>query len=253
MNNRFAGALVVLLIAAVPVFGGVVSINGDSIVFDAGSGEVNTLILNPRGSAFDQNSGQFVTGVTIKDNGTSLPTAVAPCRVLAGTAICEGTGIFRAVIRLGNQNDSLRYEFASFEDPVVTMNVDGGLGDDTITGGPGADTLDGGAGTDTINGEDGNDRITGGVGNDTINGGRGTDHLFGNLGGDVINGDADNDEIDGGVGDDTIDGGQGADVIRGDSGVDRIASKDGFVDNINCGLGKDVLTRDGNDTVKRCE
>ena len=42
-------------------------------------------------------------------------------------------------------------------------------------------------------------------------------------------------EIDGGIGDDTI------------------ATKDGFVDNVNCGLGKDKLTRDGNDTVKRCE
>src|SRR5687767_3007334 len=108
MNNKFAGALVVLfMVAAVPAFGGVVSINGDAIVFEAGLGEVNTLIINPRGAAFDQSNSQFVTGVTIKDNGTSLPTAVAPCRVLSGTAICEGTGIFRAVIRLGNQNDSV--------------------------------------------------------------------------------------------------------------------------------------------------
>ncbi len=254
MNYRFVGALVVLfLVAAIPAFGGVVSISGDAIVFEARSDEVNTLILNPRGAAFDQSNGQFVTGVTIKDNGTSLPTAVAPCRVLAGTAICEGTGIFRAVIRLGNQSDSVLYEFASFEDPIVSMNVDGGLGADTITGGPGADTLDGGAGDDTINGGGGDDQINGGLGVDTINGGPGRDHLFGNAGGDFINGDGDNDEIDGGIGDDTINGGQGADVIRGDSGVDHIASKDGFVDNINCGLGKDVLTRDSNDTIKRCE
>jgi Ca2+-binding RTX toxin-like protein len=236
-----------------PVFGGVVSVSGDTIVFDAGSGEVNTLIINPQGAAFDISTSQFVTGVTIRDNGTSLPTAVAPCRVLAGTAICEGPGIFQAVIRLGNQNDSVGFELGSFEDPILRMIVEGGLGDDTITGGSGADNLDGGAGRDTINGEDGNDFITGGLDDDTINGGRGTDHLFGNLGKDVINGDADNDEIDGGVGDDTINGGQGADVIRGDSGVDTIASKDGFVDNVNCGLGKDKLTRDGNDSVKRCE
>lgn len=253
MNNRFAGVLFLFVIVAMPVFGGVVSVSGGVIVFDAGAGEVNTLILNPRGAAFDGSTGQFVTGVTIKDNGTSLPTAVAPCRVLSGTAICEGTGIFQAVIRLGNQNDSVLYEFASFEDPVLRMIVEGGLGDDTITAGPGADNLDGGAGRDTINGEDGNDFISGGLDDDTINGGRGTDRLFGNVGGDVINGGGDNDEIDGGVGDDTIDGGQGADVIRGDTGVDRIASKDGFVDNINCGLGKDVLTRDNNDTIKRCE
>ena len=252
MNYRFVGALVVLfMVAAVPAFGGVVSVSGDAIVFEAGSGEENALVVTGRGAAFDQSISQFVTGVTIVDIN-QIPTAIAPCRVLTGTAICEVTGISRAVIRLGNRNDSVRLDIVGEETP-LRMNVDGGLDDDTINGGPAADTLDGGAGTDTINGGDGDDQITGGLGVDTINGGRGRDHIFGNAGGDVINGDGDNDEIDGGVGDDTIDGGQGADVIRGDSGVDTIASKDGFVDNVNCGLGKDKLTRDGNDAVKRCE
>lgn len=253
MNYRFVGALVVLfLVAAVPAFGGVVSVSGNTIVFDAAAGEVNTLIINARGAAFDPSNSGFITGVTIQDLGTNVPTAVAPCRVLTGTAICDVSGISRAVIKLGNQNDSVRND-SDFEAPALTMTVDGGLGDDTINGGAFADTLDGGAGRDTINGGDGNDFITGGLDDDTINGGRGTDHLFGNFGGDVINGDGDNDEIDGGVGDDTIDGGQGVDVIRGDTGVDHIDSKDGFVDNVNCGLGKDVLTRDNNDTTKRCE
>jgi len=252
MNNRFAGALVVLfMVAAVPAFGGVVRVSGDAIIFEAGSDEENALVVNGRGSVLDQSTGQVLIGPTIVDVNQT-PTAIAPCRVLLGTVICDVTGIFRAVIRLGNRNDSVRLDILGEETP-LNMTVDGGLGDDTINGGPAADTLDGGAGTDTINGGDGDDRIIGGLGVDTINGGRGRDHLFGNAGGDVINGDGDNDEIDGGIGDDTLDGGQGADVIRGESGVDTIATKDGFVDNVNCGLGKDKLTRDGNDTVKRCE
>jgi Ca2+-binding RTX toxin-like protein len=252
MNYRFVGALVFLfVVTAVPAFGGTVSINGDAIVFEAGSDQENVLIVNGRGAAFDPNTGQFVTGVTIQDLNQT-PTALAPCRALVGAVVCEVTGISRAVIHLGNKNDSVRLDFNG-EGPLLRMNVDGGLGDDTINGGPAADTLDGGAGTDTINGGGGDDFITGGLGLDTINGGPGRDHLFGNAGGDIIHGDGDNDEIDGGVGDDTIDGGQGADVIRGDSGGDTIDSKDGFVDTVNCGLGKDKLTRDGNDSVKRCE
>jgi Ca2+-binding RTX toxin-like protein len=249
MNYRFAGALVVLfMVAAMPAMGGTVSISGDAIVFEAGSDEVNTLVIDGRGGVFDPSGGPTILGVTISDSTANL-FAQAPCRVVLGTAVCEVTGIFRAVIRLGNRNDRVSH----FDGDVLQMNVDGGLGDDTIIGGPLADTLDGGAGADTIDGGDGDDRITGGLGDDTLNGGRGKDGLFGNAGKDVVNGDGDNDEIDGGIGDDVINGGQGSDVIRGDTGADRIASQDGFVDNINCGIGKDSLTRDGNDSVKRCE
>lgn len=252
MRYRFAGALIAVffMLAAMPAAGGTVSVNGDAIVFDAGSDEVNTIVVNGNGAAFDGTNG-FVTGVTIDDTTTNL-TAVAPCRVLTGTAICEVQGIARAIIRTGNRNDTVRLSFGG-EGPLLRMIVDGGLGDDTITGGPAGDTLDGGAGNDRIDGGEGDDVINGGLGDDTINGGRNDDRLFGNAGKDVINGDIGADEIDGGIGDDTIDGGQGADVIRGDLGGDRIASRDGFIDNINCGVGRDTATTDGNDVLKRCE
>jgi Ca2+-binding RTX toxin-like protein len=253
MSYRFARVLVVLfVVAAIPAFGGVVSVSGDAVVFDAGIGEENKVVVNGLGAAFDQSTGGFVTGVSISDLNQT-PTALAPCRVVAGTAICPRSGIGRAVIRLGNRNDSASLDFVG-AGPLLSMNVDGGLDDDTINGGPAADTLDGGAGTDIINGGGGDDQITGGLGDDTIDGGNGKDHLFGNAGKDVINGDSGDDEIDGGIGDDTIDGGDGVDVIRGDAGGDRITGQDGFADNINCGIGIDkLLTRDGNDTVKRCE
>jgi Ca2+-binding RTX toxin-like protein len=254
MSDRFVGVLVAVffIVVAIPAMGGVVRVSGDTITFEAGSDEVNVVVVNPRGSAFDPGSGQFVTGATITDGGTHIPTAVAPCRVLAGTAICETGGINRAVVHAGNKNDVISLTF-NIDSPPMQIIVDGGLGDDTITGGSTDDILDGGSGNDTINGDLGDDTINGGLGDDTINGGPGRDHLFGNAGKDEINGDANEDEIDGGIGDDTIDGGQGADVIRGDLGGDRITANDGFVDNINCGVGIDRVIRDANDVLKRCE
>ncbi|HYC62407.1 MAG TPA: hypothetical protein VEK79_22840 [Thermoanaerobaculia bacterium] len=241
-----------MMVAALPAAaGGVVSISGDAIIFDAGSGDVNTIVVNGNGAAFDQSTGQFVTGITISDT-TSLLSANGPCFVVTGTAICQVSTVSRAIIRTGNRDDVVSLTFNG-DGPLLQMIVDGGLGDDTITGGPAADTLDGGAGNDRIDGGDGDDVINGGAGNDTINGGRNDDHLFGNAGTDIINGNGEADEIDGGIGDDIIDGGQGADVIRGDLGADRISGRDGFVDNINCGVGRDETNVDANDIVKRCE
>lgn len=237
------------LAAAVPAAGGVVSISGNAIVFEAGADQVNTLLINPNGGGFDPSTGQVVNGISINDSTSSL-LVQAPCRVLTGVAVCPSAGIDTAVIHLGNLNDRVSQQAGG---DVLRMIVEGGFGDDTIIGGAGSDLLDGGAGNDRIDGGAGDDTVNGGLGDDTINGGQNEDHLFGNAGKDVINGDSGDDEIDGGIGDDSIDGGQGADVIRGDAGGDRVASRDGFIDNINCGLGQDSLTRDANDVVKRCD
>jgi Ca2+-binding RTX toxin-like protein len=53
--------------------------------------------------------------------------------------------------------------------------INGGLGDDTITGSAAADVLLGGGGGDTVNGGPGDDTVTGGAGDDTMNGGAGLD------------------------------------------------------------------------------
>src|SRR5204862_6032614 len=62
-------------------------------------------------------------------------------------------------------------DIGTSENLVVNMNG----GDDTFTGSNGLATLislsvDGGAGNDTITGGDGNDRLIGGDGNDLVNG-----------------------------------------------------------------------------------
>jgi Ca2+-binding RTX toxin-like protein len=89
---------------------------------------------------------------------------------------------------------------------------------DLLIGTAGADTIHGGAGKDRINGRGGNDRLWGDAGNDTITGGTGSDHIYGGL------------------------------------GNDRIYAFDRSRDVIDCGPGRDVVSADRHDTVrKNCE
>jgi Ca2+-binding RTX toxin-like protein len=86
----------------------------------------------------------------------------------------------------------------------IAVNLDGGIGNDTLTGGSGNDNLRGDAGTDTINGGAGNDTIDGGTGNDTLNGGAGNDTVNGGVGNDIINGGLGSDLLVGGAGTDSF-------------------------------------------------
>jgi dienelactone hydrolase len=77
---------------------------------------------------------------------------------------------------------------------------------------------------------------------DAIRGRGGDDRLRG-LGGD--------DCIYGGAGDDRLAGDAGKDVLRGGGGADRIKAKDGAVDRIKCGPGRDRVTADRRDKLGR--
>jgi Ca2+-binding RTX toxin-like protein len=117
--------------------------------------------------------------------------------------------------------------------------VDGGAGDDVINASmlpAGAITLeiDGGDGNDVIFGSQGNDILHGGNGNDALVGGQGNDHLFGDAGNNLLIGGAGIDQLFAGTGQDTflftgmslaaLDTGVDAnrDVIFGFSGADII-------------------------------
>lgn len=100
--------------------------------------------------------------------------------------------------------------------------------------------------------------ISGNEGDDVIIGGPGKDLLYGDSDSDVIKGGAGNDKIFGGSEGDRIDGGAGKDQIYGDSstccvsnGGDIINSVDGSRDQINCGGGPDILTRDPRDVYSQ--
>ena len=75
---------------------------------------------------------------------------------------------------------------------LVTLDVDGGDGDDTLLGGNGADILAGGAGDDFLDGNQGIDTLLGGDGDDAVqwDPGDGSDTVVGGAGADrlVFNG-----------------------------------------------------------------
>jgi Ca2+-binding RTX toxin-like protein len=83
---------------------------------------------------------------------------------------------------------------------LITFDIDGGEGDDTLLGGNGADVLSGGPGDDFLDGNQGADTLTGGDGfdgfqwdpgdgSDTVNGGAGADRV-------VFNGSGANERIE---------------------------------------------------------
>ncbi|MGF1579111.1 MAG: hypothetical protein ACFCD0_07075 [Gemmataceae bacterium] len=162
-------------------------------------------------------------------------------------------------------------------DIIHRMQLEGGIGNDTLEGGSHDDKLFGGAGDDLLLGYDGADELFGDDGNDTLDGGAGTDALFGDGGADSLNGGdgADflyggTDDIDpnsailgdiliggeDGVGDifyaddnssseigdnDTVIGTEGDDVIFGGGGDDSLSGGDGF-DMLDGGHGNDTLS-----------
>ncbi|MHC4878149.1 MAG: beta strand repeat-containing protein [Planctomycetota bacterium] len=87
----------------------------------------------------------------------------------------------------------------------VSININGGSGNDVITGSDFNDAISGAGGRDSIIGGPGNDTINGGGGLDTLNGGAGNDRLRGQGStGDVLIGGEGNDYLDGGSGNDLI-------------------------------------------------
>ena len=193
---------------------GVVRVEGSAVVFKAGNNEVNTVVVNARGSALNPATGQFVQGFTVSDSTATI--AVGPgCQAFTGTAVCDIASASFVSIDLGDKNDRVSQQEGEPGD-AVPMRVKGGAGNDTLTGSARGDVLDGEIGDDTLDG---------GAGNDTLEGGAGTD---------------------------TITGGSGSDSISGGVGKDTINARDNEKDAINCGLGRDTVSADASDTKKRC-
>jgi Ca2+-binding RTX toxin-like protein len=129
----------------------------------------------------------------------------------------------------------------------------GGSGNDRLYGNDGTDRLSGNDGAERLWGGAGRDRISGDAGNDTLFGGLGTDTITGGSGTDRLSGGARRDTLSGGPGNDTVSGGPGRDIGRGDAGNDTINVRDGQRDVVNCGPGRDSVTADQVDVVRKCE
>ncbi len=128
----------------------------------------------------------------------------------------------------------LTKKFGSAENPITSVYVDAGQGDNfitidhtvtipaTIVGGTGNDKLRGGSGRNRIIGRGGRDTLIGGPDIDTIIIGIGEAEVYGGSGDDQITAQGGVNYIDGEDGIDTINGGPGKDMIYGGRGGDFI-------------------------------
>ncbi len=135
----------------------------------------------------------------------------------------------------------LEYDTGDPNDPLISVEVWGGNGNDTIHGSSETqvvyyEELYGEGGQDTIHGHEGADYISGGLHGDTLNGNAGDDTMYGNEGDDIMaGGDGEDsmygnggvDYMGGGNNDDLIDGGEGGDVMCGDGEDNKDVIYDG--------------------------
>lgn len=208
---------------------------------------------------------------TIPLTGTGVTPVTGP---LVGTCVNMQNGSGAAETLTGTVEGDNLFGFGGND------VLNGLAGDDCLTGGDGNDRLNGGEGRDTIEGNNGNDTASGGTGNDRISGGAGRDRLSAGTGNDSVNGGSGNDSLSGSSGNDTMNGSTGNDTVSGSSGNDRLSGSTGNDrisggsgknsysggsgnDTINarnrrnevidCGTGRDRVTADRRDRVKRCE
>ena len=103
-------------------------------------------------------------------------------------------------------------------------------------------------------GTKGADTLIGTDAENEIRGRRGADYIAGKPHADELYGGRGKDEVRAGKGRDRVFGRRGEDVLYGGSGNDTMNAKDGYIDNVNCGLGTDSAYVDKLDRVNEdCE
>jgi hypothetical protein len=139
---------------------------------------------------------------------------------------------------------------AAILDPVDTIRVLGGAGDDTIDATTNSDWQFEMA----LDGEPGNDVLNLGGSHGSAVGGDGDDVLIAGPFGGRLNGGAGNDMIVGGAGDDEIDAGPGQDRVAAGYGNDTIVARDAEADVTDCGGdAQDSVRADQLDVLANCE
>jgi serralysin len=210
-----------------------------------------------------RNSGTVTTGATIAVDSTGTRvdlvnnTGLIEGNVIvdAGDDIMINGGTVLGDVDLGADNDFFR----ATGDGIVSGQVIGQSGNDTLIGASGNDdftgfvgddlmvghggddTMLGGVGSDTLFGGDGDDSLDGGTNDDTLNAGAGNDTMIGDTGNDLLVGRDGDDVLDGGADNDTIDGGNGDDILEGSAGNDILRGRNGE-DDLAGGEGRDFLT-----------
>jgi hypothetical protein len=229
----------------------------EELVYDASAGESNQLLAD-----YDSGARAWTVidaaGVS-PGNGCVLPDTANTTRAYCAVT-SPGTGL--ATLRVGDGND------------MVVLNGTGTRG--VLVGGPGNDFLQGAGGDDVFPQgarSDGADKIVGALGNDLVdyserggavsanldghggNGERGendaiatdVEGIAGGRGADRLRGNSHENTLIGGGGNDRLSGGAGYDRIDGGPGDDGIRARDGSIDAVSCGSGRDSARLDGLD------
>jgi hypothetical protein len=103
-------------------------------------------------------------------------------------------------------------------------------------------------------GTKGPDRLKGTDAKNEISGLRGPDYITGKQRADELHGNRGKDEVRANNGRDRVFGGRGKDALYGGGGNDTMNARDGYKDNVYCGLGIDTAYVDRLDRVKEdCE
>jgi Ca2+-binding RTX toxin-like protein len=130
----------------------------------------------------------------------------------------------------------------------------GGGGRDTLICPRGLCEFSGGPGDDVLRGAGSFDELEGNGGDDKLVGRAGGDLMWGGAGNDLIDAGRSNDFVNGGKGADEIFGGPGRDNLLGTSGPDAFSARDGDIDRLNGGPGRDRAEVDSAlDRLKRIE
>ena len=235
-------ALLALCAAAGAAQASSVRSEGGVLVYVAGPGELNDVVVTYRPSP---------AGWEVRDRA---PLVAGPGCGQTGpnTSSCDPAA--RLSFQLGDGDDRLQTSAPSsvpvFADAgpdsdhaflaAGDSEVHGGEGDDLLqtnvaSGGerpglepPANDVIDGGPGSDRAHPGTGNDRVQGGPGADYVAGGRGADEVDGGDDNDNVENEAGDDVLKGGPGRDrltsfTVVGGGGNDVVDGGDGDDEIS------------------------------
>lgn len=220
-----------------------------------------------------------------RSNGVVLAIAVAMASLLVGAtaALAKIVGDAGPNVLTGTERGDVIFAKGG-NDTVTSLGgrdlIVLGQGDDVADGGAGCDRIFAGAGNDRLDGGPGArwwrhrcERLHGGLGNDTSSGGAGRDFMSGGRDDDTQSGGGGSDKLFANHGRDVSDGGEGHDVLwalsrkdvtaigdaegdelSGGAAGDRFLVRDGEVDLVHCGDGRDQVLADQFDQIDNdCE
>lgn len=186
-------------------------VSGTTLVYQAAPGEVN-----------EPQVGLLAGGAYVSELGGTL-TAGPGCAPLAegGGISCPTDGISTVIVRLGDGNDEVFKPGRPPVPPSYGYRVEGGPGNDEIEGTTRNDLLIGGSGRDSLGGSGGTDKLKGGAGDDRL---YGQGSLEGQAGNDFFWLVVEPFKV--------------RSTVFGGRGNDRVMSRNGLRDVIDCGPGK---------------